>query len=46
MSNPDLVPTLITLAGKAEVEDRPIFTEKNHHDGYDPIRAVRDGGLS
>jgi hypothetical protein len=45
VSNPDLVPTLITLAGEAEVEDRPIFTEKNYHDGYDPIRAVRDGGF-
>jgi len=33
------------LAGEDEVEDRPIFTEKNYHDGYDPIRAVRDGGF-
>ncbi len=30
------------LAGEAEVEPRPIFTEKSYHDGYDPIRAVRD----
>lgn len=33
------------FAGEAEVEPRPIFTEKSYHDGYDPMRAVRDDGL-
>ena len=33
------------LEGEAEVEPRPIFTEKSYHDGYDPIRAVRDEGM-
>lgn len=33
------------LAGEAEVEPRPIFTEKSYHDGYDPIRALRDDGF-
>jgi arylsulfatase A-like enzyme len=33
------------LTGEADVEARPIFTEKSYHDGYDPIRAVRDTGF-
>lgn len=31
-----------TLRGRSDQGRRHVFTEKNHHSGYDPVRAVRD----
>lgn len=35
----------LELSGEGEALRRPVFAEKNFHQGYDPIRAVMDGGF-